>query len=61
MNIQFSIYNIIGQKLAVLYKGRQNRGSHYIDFPGENLPSGIYIYELKTQDFQMRKRCLLLK
>ena len=61
MNIQFSIYNIIGQKLAVLYEGRQNRGSHYIDFRGQNLPSGIYIYELKAQGFQLRKRCLLLK
>ncbi|MCD4692922.1 MAG: T9SS type A sorting domain-containing protein [Calditrichales bacterium] len=61
MNIQFSIYNIIGQKLAVLYEGRQNSGSHYIDFRGQNLPSGIYIYELKSQDFKLRKRCLLLK
>ncbi len=61
MNVQLSIYNALGQKLAVLFKGRQNIGNHYIDFRGHNLPSGIYIYELKSQGFQMRKRCLLLK
>lgn len=61
MDVQLSIYNAIGQKLAVLYEGRQNSGSHYVDFRGHNLPSGIYIYELKAQGFQLRKRCLLFK
>ncbi|HHZ15495.1 MAG TPA: T9SS type A sorting domain-containing protein [Candidatus Cloacimonetes bacterium] len=53
-----SIYNLRGQKVAS-YK--LSSGLHEINFSGENLPAGVYLYSLKCEDYQETKRLVLLK
>ena len=59
--IEFSLYNIIGQKIKILYKGFANQGTHSLKINGEYLPSGIYIYELGSGKFNYRRSCIVLK
>ncbi|MBU1937407.1 T9SS type A sorting domain-containing protein [bacterium] len=36
-------------------------GTQTITFNGKDLPSGIYLYRLETDDFAAQKKMLLLK
>ncbi len=49
-DIELSVYNLIGQKISTLTKGVYSSGYYEIKFNGENLESGIYIYNLKTSE-----------
>lgn len=60
-DVQLDIYNASGQHVRNLISGEQSAGSHQIQFDGSGLPSGIYIYQLETNDFLEKKKMLLLK
>jgi hypothetical protein len=36
-------------------------GEYQLDFVAENLPAGIYYYQLKSESFLQTKKMLLLK
>jgi hypothetical protein len=59
--VTLSIYNILGDEVAVLVQGQQDAGTHRILFDGSDLPSGIYLYRLKTNDTMETRRMILLK
>lgn len=42
------VYNILGQKLATLVDGVLPAGTYTVAWQPEDLPSGIYLYRLKT-------------
>ena len=53
-----SIYNLRGQKVA---RYELSSGSHEINFTGENLPAGVYLYSLQCGTFKETKKLVLLK
>ncbi len=59
--VQFSIFNMIGQEVAVLQNNRLSAGSHSINFDASNLVSGTYFYRLKTADGVLTKKFTLIK
>jgi hypothetical protein len=59
--LEISVFNLLGQKIKVLFSGMQEAGNHSVEFNGENLPSGIYLYQLKSAEFEDYKKCILLK
>ncbi len=59
--VQLSVYNSIGQKVETLANQRMNAGSHSVTFNAGGLPSGVYIYRLKTNDFSQSRKMLLVK
>lgn len=59
--VDLSVYDLLGRKVAVLVCGVQNAGSHMLSFSGADLPSGIYYYTLKTDNGIMTKKMVLLK
>jgi 1,4-alpha-glucan branching enzyme len=59
--VNLNVYNIIGQKIATLVQKKQAAGSYEITFKAASLSSGIYFYEIKTEQFSDIKRMLLLK
>jgi len=59
--VTLRIYNTIGEQVAELLNGEKDAGSYSVTFNGSNLPSGIYIYRLTTQNFVMNKKMTLLK
>jgi hypothetical protein len=60
-NVNLSIYNNLGQKIQDLINEEKNKGEHTIRFNAINLPSGIYIYLMKTNSFYSTKKMILLK
>jgi hypothetical protein len=60
-NVDLSIYNLLGQKVATLVSKRQVIGNYTVEFNGKNLSSGIYLYILKTDTWQDVRKMVLLK
>jgi len=55
------IYDSLGNEVQTLLKQRQATGKHQVEFNGNNLPSGIYLYKLEARDFIETKKMVLLK
>jgi hypothetical protein len=61
IRIEISLFNILGQKVRTLFKGVQASGSHRIAFHGEDLPSGVYFYELRSKESAVRRKCIRIR
>ncbi len=59
--VTLKVYDILGKEIATLVNENQEHGSYKINFDGENLPSGIYFYQLLTNSFMSTKKMILLK
>jgi hypothetical protein len=60
-NATLSVYNVLGQRVAVLVNGQMSAGAHSISFDASRLASGMYIYELRAGNFVQQKRMMLIK
>ncbi|MCF7859823.1 MAG: T9SS type A sorting domain-containing protein [Candidatus Cloacimonetes bacterium] len=61
-SVSLEIFNMLGEKIAVLLFNEQlSPGYHSVDFNASNLPSGIYIYQLRAGNFIDSKKMILLK
>jgi hypothetical protein len=58
--INISIYNIIGQQIAVLYDGSKSAGRHKIQWNASGFASGIYLCRLYTNENIRSIKMLLL-
>ena len=62
MEVQLSLYTILGDKVADLDRGLKNAGTHRVEFTApSNLPSGLYIYELITPQGTAKGKMTLTK
>jgi len=59
--VNLIVYNALGQKVAQLVNQHQKSGKYSIKFEASNLPSGIYIYKIKTGEFSSVKKMMLIK
>jgi len=59
--INLSIYNAIGEKVATLVNEQKEAGIHLVDFNAANLPSGIYIYRLTSDQNVFTNKMMLIK
>ncbi len=59
--VQLSIYNILGQKVAELVDGNVQPGKYEIEWNAENFVSGVYIVALKTGSRISTKKMTLIK
>jgi len=50
VKVILNIYDILGRKVSTLINHMQKPGNYKIEFNGNNLPSGIYYYQLKYGD-----------
>ena len=46
--VELGVFNIAGQEVARVVDERQIAGAHRVEFAAGNLPSGMYLYRLKT-------------
>lgn len=60
-NVNLTVYNVLGSKVAILANGIQNAGEHEVQFNAAKLSSGIYLYELKAGNFTQIRKMILLK
>jgi len=64
--VQLSIFNLLGQKLKTLVNQKQNAGFHTVQWDGKNesremVSSGVYIYQLKVDNFKIEKKLVFLQ
>lgn len=48
--VSLKIYDTVGRKVEVLIDGTVEAGQHQVTFEAENLTSGVYIYQLETEN-----------
>jgi len=61
-DVILSVYNLLGQKIITLFDDIATANTIYsITFDAKNLPSGIYLYSLRTIGGNEVKRMCLLK
>jgi len=61
-DIELSIYNIIGERVATLVSEKQSAGHHLIEWNASGLASGVYFYRLETsKNFVKTKKLVLIK
>ncbi len=61
VNVSLKIYNILGREVATLVNQKQSPGRYKIEFNAAELPSGVYIYRIVTDEFTASKKLILLK
>lgn len=59
--ISLKIYNMLGQEVKTLYEGIKQTGYYTETFNSEGLSSGIYLYQLKAENFIETRKLVLLK
>jgi hypothetical protein len=60
-DIKLTIYNILGQQVELLVDGFRNAGTYEVNWNASNLPSGIYIYTIQSENIHITKKMTLLK
>ncbi len=58
---EITVYDIVGNKVEVLFEGPLSGGLHTFEFDGSDLTSGIYLYEVKTPNFSQVEKMILAK
>ena len=60
-DVTLTVYNTLGQRVALLVRETQERGYHQVNFDGAGLSSGVYFYRLQAGSSVATKRMILLK
>jgi hypothetical protein len=59
--VNLSVYNVQGQRVATLTDGLRSAGTHQISFDAGNLASGVYLYRLQTESTTLTRKMMLVK
>ena len=59
--VNLSVFNTLGVKVAELVNGNRNAGEYQVDFNASGLPSGVYLYKLITGNFSSSNKMIILK
>jgi hypothetical protein len=59
--VTLKIYDILGKEIATLVNEQLAPGTYEVTFDGSEFPSGVYFYQLKTNNFSETKKLLLIK
>jgi N-acetyl-anhydromuramyl-L-alanine amidase AmpD len=60
-NASLEVFTPLGQRVATLLDRPMAAGRYSIQFDGKSLPSGVYIYRLRTGNGSQLKKMLLIK
>jgi hypothetical protein len=65
-DVTLSVYDLQGRLVSTLVSQKYSAGTHTIewngtDYFGNKVASGIYLYQLSSDNFQMTKKMVLLK
>jgi len=60
-NVILKVYDLMGKEVSTLVNKSQIAGKYEVEFNASNLPSGIYVYQLTTNDYSISKRMVVEK
>ncbi len=61
VNVEITIYNMLGQKVTSLVNEKFAAGNHFATWDASSLASGMYIYRLKAGNVVKTKKLMLIK
>ncbi len=61
MEVKLEIFNLLGRRMDILYKEKQTKGYHNINWKAKNYPSGIYFCRLSSKGKSQVMKMTLLK
>ena len=59
--VRLTVFDVLGREVAVLVDERLPAGRHETVFAADDLPSGVYVYQLQTARQTLSQRMILLK
>jgi hypothetical protein len=59
--VSLKVYDVLGNEIATLVNEEKPAGNFEAEFNGRGLPSGIYFYQLKINNYIETKKMILLK
>ncbi len=59
--VTLTVYNALGQEVAILEQGQKEAGYHQVTFHATGLASGVYFCRLQTGDYVAAKKLLLMR
>ncbi|MCI0448474.1 MAG: DUF1028 domain-containing protein [Chlorobi bacterium] len=60
-NVKLVVYDVTGSEVTVLADNMFHRGQYSVNFDASNLASGIYLYQLRADDFIDTKKMIVVK
>lgn len=60
-NITLKVYDALGNEVVTLADGFKPSGSYEIEWDAGSVPSGVYYYTLKTENYNKTKKMILMK
>lgn len=60
-NIDLSVYDVLGQRVATLARGYYRPGKYRVSFDAAEFAAGVYFYRLQTENRSLTRRCMLVK
>ena len=59
--VTLKVFDMLGKEVKALVNEKLSPGIYEVNFDGSNLPSGMYFYTIRSEDFTDTKRMLLIK
>jgi hypothetical protein len=56
-----TVYNTLGQQVAVLQNGDQEAGYHEVRFDAAEMASGVYFYRIQAGAYVETRKLLLIR
>ncbi len=60
-HVTLTVYNMLGQQVAVLQNGEQQAGFHEVRFDASGFSSGVYLYRLTAGSFVETRKLVLVR
>ncbi len=60
-DVNLTVYNLLGEEVAILADGKYDAGLHSITWDAANQSSGVYFYRLETGEDTITKKMILAK
>ena len=60
-HVSLTVFNTLGQQISILQNGEQAAGYHEVRFDASDLPSGVYLYRLRSGEFTETKKLVLVR
>ena len=59
--VQLVVYDILGRKVSTLVNEKLTAGTHEVQWDAHNIPSGVFLFQLKAGEFVQTNKMILLK
>jgi hypothetical protein len=60
-NVRLTVFNLLGQEVAMLLDKTMAAGFHKVDFDASNLNTGLYVYKIQADNYTSVKKMLFVK